>query len=956
MKWLKYFILILIVGYGSIWAPYYVSLFGDVKVIGKIDSDTRACLADKIGNSECKAEYRIDKNHLKNVSPSYSLGLGVIIHSVEVGCYFESEFLPKVTFGDPKNAGKTIDSLNNYLTLPISKLNCSSDVFIRVWSPQQYRRFGLIDGMLVIGEASYVDRVRALTEIFRNSFMVAVTTLFMILLLFNSILSKISNHNQEPNPVEKFQWAWAGYVLIFSGVFNTFIPIVSLTFEVTRLSNFFSLIGRFGPAVCLLSSFRGSIWAKGGRLLDHKLLGNSISVLLIIVVSLQASPYFAKALAPAYLFGSMFCLIASIHKKNSFLFFWAICGLLDGSKVMMIPNLPSSFCMMCMALCAVMDSFILKVRAGTRILDSLHWSRKFVIETNKSFDITKSLREFADRFEIRQISILVPHQDGSCDIHIEKFENGAWQTKKFIREKIPEIYSHVLTTREPLWNIEQKSQYAENMRKGEVGKFSYNGDHFTVLPLVYNSFPVGGVAFTNFPESIVSDRTMQVELLSVTEIMIPVWSKQISSYMIVEKSDWANRCGVAVKEIHDFQKRDNIPESEFYENISQIVARNLDCGSFIGYLDKATRKLHLSGFSGMSDEIKILYNQSDFYAVSQNEQGPIPLSVNRKKPAIVNDVSWVKPVLHPNTVKVFDTSGLQSCASIPIFEKVNDDTENVWGILWLESSIAAKFTQVSERGLMEISSAISSSLRQREAKFLQKRTQEALSGFVPPAVLAKLVKGESVRVAENGFLLMADLRDSTKLSRTIGADAWVSFVSGILPEAEAIAGKYKFEIQAAIWDAIYFTRKNSHPLREEEFLEFSQSLSNLFEIKMCRYFKQEISKVPYASKARFCLVYGDISRDVRHSVTSNWTIVGSSMAAISKMEQACKAFTGWIFVGDSVNFVSDASSDRWESIAASAKGTGEGIFRLHDLFLYNGNESVRSEAPALEEDVKKIAS
>ena len=931
MKWLKYFLFTIFLSYASIWGPYYVSLFGNLRVLGSIDSISEPCADLSEVSSECKIQYIMPAKLVASLPASSSLGLGVLIHALEIGCAKKGGFDLRLTIGDKRNAGKTIDALSTYQTLSLTQLQCEGDVVVKVWSPKQYRRFGLIDGLMVGGDPLYVLRVKKITEFFRDHFLILITVIFLVISIFNSVLYSITRRKDQKSPVETYQWAWIGYMLFFSGLLNTFFPFIGGAYEITRVSNFFSLLARIGPGFYAIRSGRSKAFFSGANFALKKIKFSWLTPLIVSLFLLEASPYFAKSLGPAYMVGGILFVVASFVCRDTFLFFWGVCSIVDGLKVLMIPGLPTPYMMMCLAMFSVLDSFLAKVRSGSRILDSLRWARETVHSLNSADGLLKVIREFADRFSIGQISMIVPQADGNCEIFIERNVGKKWTSEKILLNKMPEIFSHVLTTREALWNVEEGSLMASNIRKGEEKKFKYRGNYFSVVPILYNSMPIAGLAFTDFPNKVATDEAKLTEITSVADLLLPFFAKFISSKMVVEKSEWSDTCSALIHEIKKIEARNIIDDQEFIQAVASLVSEKMNYGTFISYLDQSTRRLIVKGVAGMEAGIEKMYRESEFYAVSHNERGPIPLSVNRRRPALVSDLSWIRPVLHPNTLAVFDVSGIKSCASVPIFEGVPGSEESIWGILWLESKEVGAFSHKNERGLIEVCGAIQEIFHNRNAQKKHKITTELLSGFVPENILTKLVKGESVRVNEQGFLLMADLRDSTKLSRKIGADDWVAFVSTLLGPAQKVAEKYGFEIQAAIWDALYFTKSDAHSFSEADLISFSDELSQLFEAGMCKKFGDPMSEQPYHSRARFCLVHGDISRDVRSSVTSSWTIVGSSMAAISKLEQACKSHTGWIFCGDSVPFVEQAVN--WDRIGSSAKGTGESIHRYRDMFL-----------------------
>ena len=63
------------------------------------------------------------------------------------------------------------------------------------------------------------------------------------------------------------------------------------------------------------------------------------------------------------------------------------------------------------------------------------------------------------------------------------------------------------------------------------------------------------------------------------------------------------------------------------------------------------------------------------------------------------------------------------------------------------------------------------------------------------------------------------------------------------------------------------------------------------------------------------MVYGDTTRDVRSAMTSNWSIVGQAMAKVSKLEQACKGLSGWLFSSSSL--LTEEVNYDWQEVCFS---------------------------------------
>jgi class 3 adenylate cyclase len=278
----------------------------------------------------------------------------------------------------------------------------------------------------------------------------------------------------------------------------------------------------------------------------------------------------------------------------------------------------------------------------------------------------------------------------------------------------------------------------------------------------------------------------------------------------------------------------------------------------------------------------------------------MPLAINRGKTVTVADITWLYTVLHPLSLRILKESNCRSAAAVPVFlnhsdQKQDRETQKAWGILWLESQQSGEFTPNQEPGLRILSAAVESAIARVD---YESRARGALTELVRADIADKLLRQVSVREEEQGYLIIADIRGSTKIANSAGAETWLRFIGSVRGVLEEVATKHGLRLQFIIWDAFYFTVQSGpqHHRAIPEFVTFAREvnavLAAAFEIMF-----PDAAAANDGARARFCVEYGDITRDVSNG---QWTITGAAMASVSKLEAACKELRGWFFFTEAV--------------------------------------------------------
>jgi hypothetical protein len=928
MKYATIFLFALLVGYGSNWAPHYVSLFNghDLKVLGPIAQWREPCRELETSTTRCTDIFRIPRSSLDNYRADGAVGLGLIISATKAYCSQGSG--DSMRFGNLSQPGRVSDLLNMYQVVSHSVLACDGDIVVEAWSPKTFRRFGYIGAPAVVGTPDLVERVKKIVEFFTTFFPVILTFLFIGIIVFSRILSAMSRATADSNPLEKYSLYWIGFMVLSSGLAQVLIPVVSANFLFNRVSNFFSIVAHVGSGLLLLQSIHGmpgriSFWP---RLLTKKSASIKVEPLLVLVALLCVTPYFATGLGPIVAsFGAVF-FITGIAMRNPMIGFYGLSLLADSGKIFNIEFLPHSRLTTIFALFVIVDAFLIRLQVGLSLQRVIRWARETIEGSNTQVSTHVILQSFADQFSVKQITLLEPQKQGRCRITTLKKEDGKWETAQIYKEQWPPIFAHALTTREILWHIEEGSLLATNLRKGEESSQHYSGRFFTVVPLLKDSIPVGAIGFTGYRDTFSRNRDKKLEMSSAVGMITPLIANMLSHEGVSENAEWFDKCSTVESHIGRLQRAVRVASEDPLEHVALLLSEHLNATVMISALDEISRELHPRAVVSKSEEVVRLYREAKFYAVTHNEQGPLPLAVSRRRVVTIADVHWLNGVLHPSTARIFALSQTMSCAAVPLFiHESDEDLSRVWGVLWLESKTPGAFTAQHETGLKTIGAAIDSLMGHLKLVQVTARAENALAGFVPQNVLTNLLNDRPVREVDSGYLLMADLRDSTLLSRAVGAERWIEFTTRLSKPVERLAGKYGYNLQSIIWDAFYLTKSGPHsPDHMSEISVLCQKLNGLFKRECENEFGDAL---PFNDdgRARFCVTHGDITRDVRGGLNNHWCIVGTAMASVSKLEQACKGIKGWLFGVRSV--FAEHLGREWQELDVKVQGLGEAVVR-----------------------------
>lgn len=722
-------------------------------------------------------------------------------------------------------------------------------------------------------------------------------SLWASLLITALVIRPITNKSKSEMYFDLFSKAWVAFALTKSGIPEILFPVISTQLVYIRFANFFSSIAHLGPPVAGLSQEfrwnsrlrRFAAWLTRPVRRDLPVLNLHVLVAIICL-----SPYFAKWLGVMVLISFAISIVVGTLPKRGYFLFFGICSLLEAGKLFNLRGMPYGSTTLTFIALLLFDQFLAHIRHSSKISNLLIWA-KASASVKAENRIESLLREVGERFSIRRLTVIEPQREGHCRITIVKKESsGAWKTDSFYHDSLPTVFSHVLTTREAVWNIHEESDLAANLRKGNARLEQREGSFFTVVPIVKDLNPVGALAFTGYSEGLFENGFTRDEIKLGVQLLLPMLADTIWSQSLSTSDEWYRKCVEASEAISGIG---DLGASE--KTLEKVAAKIFQCTGlsvFLSRVNPLSRELDLKFTAGFSNSVSAMYQETRFYALVGNTQGPMPLAVNRGKIVTVSDLTWLYTVLHPFSLRILKESECRSAAAVPVFlnhvsQPNQKEGQKVWGLLWLESKQLGEFSPNKEPGLRILAAAIESVVSRLD---FASRARGALEELVRADVAEKLLQQVPVREEESGYLLVADIRGSTKIANYAGAQAWLQFVGCLKGVLDDVGEKYGLMLQFIIWDAFYFTVSSEaqHDRAVPQFASFAREVNSILKYAFEIAFPESIAP-PDGSRARFCLEFGDITRDVSNG---SWTITGAAMASVSKLEAACKGLPGWFFL------------------------------------------------------------
>ena len=620
---------------------------------------------------------------------------------------------------------------------------------------------------------------------------------------------------------------------------------------------------------------------------------------------------------------SLVSLVAGAFKRHLNLFLLGTLQVLCVLKVLNVPHMPAGTTIYYFFGFLAIRKLLLRLRVTSNFSRLVSFVSKMDTSPELATRNIASVVGLAQNLtSLRSLTLL--HVQIDSKIKIVQFKKDQ---NLFFVDAVPPIFAHAMSLKREIWHLKVGSPEFHRIKK--VGKTNFEmGEYISVLPIYDDEKMYGAVAISGYASTVVATQEYNIEQKAILRVVVETLRSLIKKEESFQKSFWNElfiNSHSIISELAISSVQTEYPLAEVASEISRI----LDASVFIAELDQVTRKFSMKGIHGFEAFVQERFMKGTVYANLDNEQGPIALAVNRKQAVIVSDVQLLKDVLHENSVQFFAKNNTLSCAGIPIFYV---GTNDIWGVLWLERRKSLlPFDLLSEGPLTGLAAAVSLYIDRRGKDQSILAANSTLHSFIPEDVFEDVINNGKVREDDHGYLLMLDLKGSTKVSLEKGSDFWLNEAAKIKEPLTKIGENFGLKLREYKWDAFVFSMTSNEVSREQvnRIEQFCREASQLIE----GWYNESFVSVSDENreknqKARFCITFGDISRGLTQGTVKAWGMIGAEIAAVTKMEDYCKKLAGVVFFDESVH-VNDVKSTLidCDTIVAS---THRKIFRSAD--------------------------
>jgi len=904
---MRYYLILLftlIIGYSSEWVAYYVKLFNgnSISLIGKLSSYETVCNTPREKSAYCTNRYQIPYQKIKGKE---FLGAGIIISASSYFCSNKPD--KSIDFDIPTSPGRRFDLMNLYQTIDLKTLDCKSDLIVEAWSRNGAVRKGYQSGLLITGNPLGVERVKNLSEFFSKEFPRILGILFIMLIFLYTILGKLFNREMHHNIFSSSLLLWTIFVTSSSGILQTIFPITAYPLFINKIVAFFSLYCHSLPVFLFLSDIKirnRNYFRKPFNFLQtkRKQALNLTPLAIIFIIALSSKLWVTFFILWFFLLGSS-SIIFGVIKRNHILISYGIITTLVTFKISNYNFMPSSKSTIFFVGTFLLVNILKRIKNLAILSESIQTVKDFSNSKSNKVSIDALEKDIFSLLKVGQLTYLIINEKGGCKIKQYTLDKKGIKVNTFERETLPPLFAHIISKSESLWHEHQDSDFLRQIKSKTGGKQKYKGEYLTSIPLYGFGKTYGAIAFTNYPETYVKNKEKSLELEMYLDILLPIYCEKINLNIIANKNSITNKFHTIDKLIDDIynnikSQHSNIVNLSIIMNDTlKVINQELSSYGYLTELNHNSKKLNLLALGGYPEDITERFKKGSIFAHEENRHGPLPLSINERRVIIIPDVSLYKEVYHEFTNYFFGRCNTKSCVSIPIYDLNNDDHDGtynsrVWGAIFIERNIEDRFNGEMINLFENISYKLSKLIQKLNNKKIHIQTEENLRKFIPEKNYSQILQDNSYQEKDQGYLLMIDLRESTKISNLLGNKTWNTIASEIKDEIIKYSIIYKISLQDFTWDAFFLTY--SSELQDDiimaHLILFLSKVKNKIDDIYAKFTGHSLAEFLNSStpKARVAICFGDITRGLLDGPTRSWSITGTEMANVNKLEGICK--------------------------------------------------------------------
>ncbi len=784
--------------------------------------------------------------------------------------------------------------MNHFNIIPKRMLStCKSDnLSVKVNYPLSKKKNGILRKSLILTEENTAYRFQRMYNFATKDYKLLNFCTMVFLFIFSFLISAVlKDKSSKIRKILSASLMLAGVAQI--GVIEIFFP----TSFGLSLNVWFGML-----SVCSLC-FLGLTYLTKFESKKKIILICSIILLSTLVVTeskITTWIYFF------YIMGAV-GLILSVYEKNVRLFIYGAFVFMsamefDGYKGLPNPYIVPTY----LAILIFIEnhrafSYFLRINRIMRLGNDRRLNGRYAAN---QMNVNAIIKLFQRYFNVDRVTLLniVEPENISMNQYSEKSMNPS---TTFLKE-LPPVFAHVVTTGNVLENVRADSELV-NTIKQKKEEYQIESSYFTVLPLYSGTQIIGAISITSY-----NDECFKTPLARSTFIFCLEMLKGIlvEAILTTPKTDSLNKLSKLNLELDKIITNESLDVDQILASYGKVLNKTFGWRVAGFNLDPKDYRLRMTSAYNFNEAVEHQIRNGVVYASKENKQGPIALAVHERKPVIVPNTKWLEGVVHKYTIKFFTIHKTKTAAFIPV---LNSNQTEVLGVFWIEGTRSSEITYADREMFNTLINKISIQLE-------QVKINESLSSFIPENLVSDYLAGKEVSEKDFGFLLMFDLKGSTRLARSIGEKTFRSAMENLKNKVSESLGECGWILRDFLWDAIEFTKSdNPSECKVEDIEALDIQIEEVFQAWLKTLIQTLGNKVSTEGLGyRLCLGYGDISRGiVFEGSTQKWGFKNLTIAKVHKLEQKAKSLEGKVFCDRTVI---SKTCNEWEFLYRDENG------------------------------------
>lgn len=853
-------------------------------------------ISEKVCKSDsevCAQEFSLQ---IRNSSLT-GVSLGSVSNAVEVRC--GNNIL--TVSGNPSNPLSTKDLFNKDVIFRISEkeLYCRESVTAKIYAPISQRKFGL-SSLPILSDFETIEQIAQMRNLIKRDLKIYVLFLMVIVFLY-SLFIRIVSVDENSNLRLKFSGMLLLASIGASGMLEVLIPIPSIT----QLN-----LWLMASSSCAVVAF-GIIYLK--KYAKHSQVYTLISLLVFgLLCAFHQSRVFGWI--DFYFLAAVTYLFTAFVSKSTKIGISGILILLVAFNFNGLKWAPSSF------IHYIYFSFLILRENHQSLLSYLKINRLLKLSRSKGVEVSQRkehqfrthalIKLFQKQFKIGRITIL--NLTDSKSILLQQYSQRSSQPESRSIEELTPIFAHVITTGNSLINVHVDSSLVTSLRRKEDKQVAAS-DYFTALPIFAGKEIIGAISLSDYSSEQFASSLNHSTFMFCLDILKGLLVEHL---LTTPKTETLNKISKLGHQIDNYDFSSWITVEELIDAYADVLNKTFGWRIISATLPTPDYLLKVGRVYSFDPEVEKQVLTGKIYAQKDNRQGPLAVAVHEKKAVIVPNTKWLEGVVHPNTIKFFTIHTTRTAAFVPV---LGPDGVAI-GVYWIEG-VRGNEISYSDRELFNsFVNVIHERLKLMKSISNLKISHQSLAQFLPKHLVDDYLSGKEVKENDCGFLMMFDLKGSTRLSHAIGNSVYHAEVENFKNIVEAALKSGHWILQQFIWDGFEFTYTSSEDKKEKlSIIEWKDLIESLFITWKAGLIERLGDKVEIASLSyRMCFTYGDTSRGiVVEGATQKWTFIGNAMAVVSKVEQAAKHLPGKVFCDPTIL---TRSHDEWIELHTTNQG------------------------------------